>query len=94
MAGKILPEFFSKAGELIDVPAEFGEVLRAAVRGATCVACTHQHYLTAPKVVVTSPIVLPDWRNSFATGSSNNAPTESETECAAALPKTSSQEVG
>ena len=52
MAGQIVPEFFSKAGEHIDIPAEFGKVLRAAVRGATCVACTHQHYLTAPKVVV------------------------------------------
>jgi hypothetical protein len=23
--------------------------LKAAVRGANCVGCTHQHYLTAPK---------------------------------------------
>jgi hypothetical protein len=50
MAGQIVPEFFNKAGECIDIPAEFGKVLRAAVRGATCVGCTHQHYLTAPKV--------------------------------------------
>jgi len=52
MAGQIVPEFFSKAGEHIDIPAEFCKVLRAAVRGATCLACTHQHYLIAPKVVV------------------------------------------
>ncbi len=50
MAGQIVPEFFSKAGEHIGIPAEFGKVLRAAVRGATCAGCTHQHYLTAPKV--------------------------------------------
>ena len=49
MAGQIVPEFFSKAGEHIEIPAEFGKVLRVAVRGATCVGCTHQHYLTAPK---------------------------------------------
>ena len=53
MAGQIVPEFFSKAGEHLDVPVDFGKVLRAAVRGATCVGCTHQHYLTAPKVKVT-----------------------------------------
>ena len=51
MAGQIVPEFFSRAGEHIDIPAEFGKVLRAAVRGATCVGCAHQHYLVAPKVV-------------------------------------------
>ena len=50
MAGQIVPEFFSKAGEHIDIPVEFGQVLRAAVRGAACVNCAHQHYLTAPKV--------------------------------------------
>lgn len=51
IAGQIVPEFFSKAGEHIDIPSEFGKVLRAAVRGAACLACTHQHYLTAPKVL-------------------------------------------
>jgi hypothetical protein len=52
MSGQIVPEFFTKAGEHIDIPPEFGRVLRAVVRGAACVSCTHQHYLTAPKVVV------------------------------------------
>ena len=50
MAGQIVPEFFNKAGEYLHIPAEFGEALRAAVRGANCLGCTHQHYLTAPKV--------------------------------------------
>lgn len=49
MAGQIVPEFFNKAGEPITVPAPFGKVLRAGVRGATCLGCTHQHYLTTPK---------------------------------------------
>jgi hypothetical protein len=52
MAGQIVPEFFNKAGEHIDIPAEFRKVLRAAVRGAACLGCTHQHYLTAPKVMM------------------------------------------
>jgi len=49
MAGQIVPEFFNKAGEPIEIPGEFLKVLKAAVRGANCVGCTHQHYLTAPK---------------------------------------------
>jgi hypothetical protein len=54
MAGQILPEFFNKAGEPIKIPTAFVAVVKAAVRGANCVACTHQHYVTAPKVVVAS----------------------------------------
>jgi hypothetical protein len=50
MAGQIVPEFFNKAGEPIEIPAEFMNVLKAAVRGANCLGCTHQHYLAAPKV--------------------------------------------
>ena len=49
MVGQIVPEFFNKAGEPIEIPGEFIRVLKAAVRGANCVGCTHQHYLTAPK---------------------------------------------
>jgi hypothetical protein len=49
MAGQIVPEFFNKAGERIEVPREFVGVLKAAVRGANCVGCAHQHYLAAPK---------------------------------------------
>ena len=49
MAGQIVPEFFNKAGERVEIPPEFVGVLKAAVRGANCVGCAHQHYLTAPK---------------------------------------------
>jgi hypothetical protein len=49
MAGNIVPEFFNKAGERVEIPPEFVEVLKATVQGANCVGCTHQHYLTAPK---------------------------------------------
>src|SRR5713226_3494227 len=49
MAGQIVPEFFNKAGERVEIPPEFVGALRAAVRGANCVGCAHQHYLTAPK---------------------------------------------
>jgi hypothetical protein len=49
MAGQILPEFFSKAGERIEIPGGFTRALMAAVLGAVCVGCTHQHYLSAPE---------------------------------------------
>jgi hypothetical protein len=50
MAGQILPEFFNKAGECMEIPPTLVAVVKAAVRGANCVACTHQHYVTAPKL--------------------------------------------
>src|SRR5215472_4628357 len=56
MAGQILPEFFNKAGEPIEIPAAFVGVVKAAVRGANCVGCTHQHYVTAPKGVVAATV--------------------------------------
>jgi hypothetical protein len=71
MAGQIVPEFFNRAGERVEIPPEFVGVLKAAVRGAACVGCTHQHYLTAPKAAVPSPIVLPDWKHSVAANSSS-----------------------
>jgi hypothetical protein len=49
MGGQIVPEFFNRAGERVEIPPEFVGVLKAAVRGAACLGCTHQHYLTAPK---------------------------------------------
>ena len=48
MAGRILPEFFDRAGERIDIPGDFANALKAAVQGANCVFCSHQHYLTSP----------------------------------------------
>ncbi len=48
MAGRILPEFFSKSGERVEIPDDFSSALKAAVLGANCVLCMHQHYLTAP----------------------------------------------
>ena len=33
MAGQILPEFFNKAGEPIEIPAAFVKVVKAAIRG-------------------------------------------------------------
>jgi hypothetical protein len=59
MAGQIVPEFFNKAGERLEIPPEFVGVLKAAVRGSNCVGCTHQHYLTAPKPKPATNAVAP-----------------------------------
>jgi hypothetical protein len=44
-AGSIVPTFYSLAGEAIPLPGSFVGVVRAAVRGVTCLRCVHAHYL-------------------------------------------------
>jgi hypothetical protein len=55
----LLPEFFNKAGERIDVPQAFVSALKAAVKGANCLGCTHQHYLVAAKTAALADISAP-----------------------------------
>ena len=50
VASQILPEFFNKAGERMEIPPILVAVVKAAVRGASCIGCTHQHYVAAPKL--------------------------------------------
>jgi hypothetical protein len=52
MAGQILPEFFNRAGEPMEISSAFVAAVKAAIKGANCLGCVHQHYVTAPKVVV------------------------------------------
>jgi hypothetical protein len=66
MAGQIVPEFFNRAGERVEIPPEFVGALKAVVRGAACVGCTHQHYLTAPKAAAAAK--KPDAVTPLATG--------------------------
>lgn len=40
-----LPRFWSRAGEPLEIPPIFAEAVRAAARGATCLGCSHAHYL-------------------------------------------------
>ena len=68
MAGQIVPEFFNRAGEHVEIPPEFVGVLKAAVRGAACVGCTHQHYLTAPKAAAAAAAKKADAVAPVATG--------------------------
>jgi hypothetical protein len=58
MAGQILPEFFNKAGERMEIPPALMAIVKAAVRGANRVGCTHQHYVTAPKLLTTAAMKI------------------------------------
>jgi hypothetical protein len=53
LAGQsVMPEFWSRAGEMLGIPAVFTAVVGAATKGVTCVGCSHSHYLATPVAVV------------------------------------------
>ena len=49
LAGRaIMPEFWSRAGEMLGIPAAFAAAVGSATKGVTCVGCSHSHYLVTP----------------------------------------------
>ena len=50
--GSVMPEFWSRGGEVVGVPAIFAAAVGAATKGANCVACAHSHYLVTPVAAV------------------------------------------
>jgi hypothetical protein len=53
LAGRsVMPEFWSRAGELLGIPAVFAAAVAAATKGASCVGCSHAHYLVTPVAIV------------------------------------------
>jgi hypothetical protein len=44
----VTPEFWSRAGELLRIPAVFAAAVAAATKGVSCVGCSHAHYLVTP----------------------------------------------
>jgi hypothetical protein len=48
IAGSVVPQFWSRAGERMGIPAIFQPAVRAATHGASCVGCSHGHYLRNP----------------------------------------------
>jgi len=68
VAGKIAPEFFTTAGEARQLPAQFVEAVHAVTRAVNCQFCSHSHFLVEPRSPrITSPIVLPNGKDSLAT---------------------------
>ncbi len=51
-AGKVVPSFFSLAGEPVPIPKQFLAVARAATKGVNCIGCCHAHYLRKPRLAV------------------------------------------
>lgn len=45
LAGTVMPDFFSRAGEKLEIPSHFHAVVMAAVLAACCIGCIHAHYL-------------------------------------------------
>ncbi len=46
--GSVMPEFWSRGGEVVGIPAVFAAAVGAATKGANCVGCSHSHYLVTP----------------------------------------------
>ena len=43
-----VPQFWTRAGEEREIPAVFVAAVQAATAGASCVGCSHDHFLVAP----------------------------------------------
>jgi hypothetical protein len=48
LAESVIPQFWSRAGEALEIPTVFVAAVRAATKGACCVGCSHPHYLGPP----------------------------------------------
>ena len=44
-AGTVLPEFYSRSGERIEIPVQYQAVVQAAAIALSCISCTHSHFL-------------------------------------------------
>jgi len=51
VAGQIAPEFFTRAGDVRQLPAPFVDAVQAVVMAVNCAECRHPHLLVAPKPV-------------------------------------------
>ena len=53
LAGRsVMPEFWSRGGEVLGIPAVFAAAVGSATKGANCVGCSHPHYLVTPVAAV------------------------------------------
>ena len=51
IAGSVVPDFYSRGGERLQVPARFEAVTRAITKAVACCGCSHCHYLVAEPAV-------------------------------------------
>jgi len=45
----MIPKFWSRGGENVEVPEIFKAAVVAATEGTNCIGCSHAHFLTAPQ---------------------------------------------
>ena len=57
LAGTVLPQFFTRAGEEIEIPAAFVSVAKALTAAVNSIGCTSSCYLTAPTATAIEPAV-------------------------------------
>ena len=79
LAGKIAPEFFTRAGEPRQIPAQYVEAVQCVVRGANCQQCSHCHLLV-PKPAVAAPVAAVVTTAEPATASESDASAREQTE--------------
>jgi hypothetical protein len=53
-AGLVVPAFYSRGGESLEVPAKFEAVTRTITQAVACCGCVHCHYLVAQPAVCSS----------------------------------------
>ncbi|HJT68640.1 MAG TPA: hypothetical protein VJ731_00495 [Terriglobales bacterium] len=49
-----MPRFWSRAGEVREIPPPFAPAVRAATLGSNCQGCSHAHFSVAPVVTATA----------------------------------------
>lgn len=47
-----LPRFWSRSGEEREIPPLFAAAVQAATHGASCLGCSHAHFLAAPTATI------------------------------------------
>jgi hypothetical protein len=47
-AEPVTPQFWSRGGEVLEIPPAFLAAVGAATKGACCIGCSHPHYLRPP----------------------------------------------
>jgi len=55
LAGTVLPQFFTRAGEEIEIPAAFVPAAKALTAAVNSIGCTSSCYLTAPSTAAVQP---------------------------------------
>ena len=50
LVGSVVPQFWSRGGEKIEIPSVFAAAVAACTKGVNCIGCSHAHYLAAPRV--------------------------------------------